>query len=392
MPVYMDYNATTPVDPRVAEIAHTFLKKDSFGNPSSFHFYGRAARKALSDAREQVARVLGCQAADLVFTGGGSEGDNHAIKGVFFANRHKGNHIITTAVEHPAVLGTCAYLAERFGARITTLGVDRQGRLDLDELKAALTPDTVLVSIMMANNETGVIFPIREIAELVHAKGVLLHTDAVQALGKIPVRIPELGVDLLSFAGHKIYAPKGIGALYIRPGLRLDNLQHGGHQENGLRAGTENMLGIVALGEALRIIGAEEGQEELRLAALRDRLENGLLARIPYLSVNGKEAPRGPNTSNITFTYVEGESLLLALDTVGIAVSSGSACATGSTEPSHVLLAMGLPPEEARATLRFSIGRFSSEADVDEVLAKLPPLVARLRELSPIYPGNQARG
>ncbi|RJO68026.1 MAG: cysteine desulfurase NifS [Myxococcales bacterium] len=386
MKVYMDYNATTPVDPRVAERAIPYLKKDSFGNPSSFHTYGQEARAAVTAAREEVARTLNAPAHSVLFTSGGSEGDNHAIKGVFFARREKGNHIITTQVEHPAVLGTCEWLEKVEGARVTYLPVDRQGHLDPQQVAGAITDKTTLVTVMMANNETGVIFPIKEIAAVCRAKGVICHTDAVQAMGKLPLDVEALGVDLLSIAGHKMYAPKGVGALYFRPGTPLNNLLHGGHQEGGLRAGTENIVGIIAMGEACRIIREDLEQDRQRLTALRDRLENGILSGIPHTFVNGDRENRVCNTSNITFEFIEGEALLLALDMAGVALSSGSACASGSEEPSHVLQAMGLKPEQARASLRFSIGRFTNAEEVDYVLEKLPAIVTRLRALSPIAP------
>jgi cysteine desulfurase len=390
MNVYLDYNATTPVDPRVAEVAIPYLKKDSFGNPSSFHSFGRMARSAVNEAREKVAALINAEAESLIFTGSGSEGDNHAIKGAFYARRERGRHIITSKVEHPAVIGTCEWLERYEDAEVTYLGVDEGGNLSLEDLKAAIRPDTTLVTLMMANNETGVIFPIKQVVEICHAHDVWVHTDAVQAMAKVPADVKELGIDIMSFAGHKIYAPKGIGCTYIRPGVEINNLLHGGHQEWGLRAGTENVLGIVALGEACRLIRDNAKKDSEHMATLRDKLESGLLARIPYLKVNGDVNNRVCNTSNITFQFVEGEALLLGLDMVAVAVSSGSACATGSTEPSHVLRALGLPAEMARASLRFSLGRFTTEDEIDYVLDKLPAIVARLRSLSPIYPGDPA--
>jgi len=388
MRVYLDYNATTPVDPRIAEVAIPFLKKDSFGNPSSFHAYGRMTRKAISDAREKVAISLNVPSDSIFFTGSGTEGDNHAIKGVFALNKSRGKHIITTKVEHPAVLGTCEWLEHSEGAHVTYLDVDREGRLFPEQVAEALKTETILVSVMLANNETGVIFPVKEIARICKEKGVLVHTDAVQAMGKIPVDAEDLGVDLLSFAGHKIYAPKGVGGLYIRHGVQIANLLHGGHQESGLRASTENVLGIVSLGEACRIITETLQEDCEKIRELRDRLESALLKSIPYLLINGRGAERVANTSNLCFEYIEGEALLLAMDMAGIAVSSGSACASGSTNPSHVLLAMGLKPEQARSSLRFSLGRFTSDQEIDYVLEKLPPLAQRLRSMSPIYPGD----
>lgn len=386
MKVYMDYNATTPVDPRVAEMAIPYLKKDSFGNPSSFHLYGREAKGAINQAREEVARSLGASEEEIIFTGSGSEGDNHAIKGAFFSMNHGKNHIITSAIEHPAVLGTCDWLEKTENAAVTYLQPDDKGHIRPEQVEHAITDKTVLVTIMAANNEIGTIYPIREIAAICRKQGVLSHTDAVQAFGKIPINAKELGVDLLSIAGHKIYAPKGIGALYVRDGVKMDNFIHGGHQEWGKRAGTENVLGIVALGEACRIIHENLPEEMVEIARLRDKLETGILDAIPYTSVNGDKELRVPNTTNISFEYIEGEALLLALDMVEIAVSSGSACATGSDDPSHVLRAIGLKPETARSSLRFSIGRFTNEQDVDYVLEKLPAIVEKLRAMSPVYP------
>lgn len=388
MRVYMDYNATTPVDPRVAEVAIPYLKKDSFGNPSSFHGYGRLARKAITEAREQVAACLKVDPETIIFTGSGSEGDNHAIKGAFFAQRDKGNHIITTKVEHPAVLGTCDWLERNAGAKVTYLPVDQYGKLEASQVADAINEKTILVTIMAANNENGVIFPIGDIVRICRAANVMVHSDGVQALSKLPLDLSKLGIDLMSFAGHKIYAPKGIGVLYTRPGCNISSLLHGGHQEHGLRAGTENVLGVVAMGAACQLISEDLETDIVRMAKLRNRLESGLLEKIPYSFLNGDLDLRVANTANITFEYVEGEALLLSLDMEGIAVSSGSACATGSTEPSHVLRAMGVPAEKAHSSLRFSIGRFTNENDVSYVLEKMPPIVERLRSLSPIYPGH----
>jgi cysteine desulfurase len=381
--IYMDNNATTSVRAEVREAMLPFLG-EAYGNPSSVHWAGRASRVALDKARENVARLLGARDREIVFTGSGSEADNYAIKGAYWAQKKKGRHIITTAVEHPAVLETCKDL-ERHGADVTYLPVRPDGTLDPSLLEAAFRDDTILVSIMFANNETGVVFPIMELAAMARKRGVLFHTDAVQAVGKIPIRVDELGVDLLSLSGHKLYASKGIGALYMRSGVKLDRLISGGHQERNRRAGTENMPGIVALGEAARLALTEVAEEALHSAKLRDRLEAGILGRVPHSTRNGNPAQRLPNTSNISFEFIEGEGILLSLDMEGVAASSGSACTSGSLDPSHVLLAMGLDHEHAHGSVRFSLGRGNTESDVDHVLAVLPGIVERLRAMSPLY-------
>ncbi|MBI5528186.1 MAG: cysteine desulfurase NifS [Deltaproteobacteria bacterium] len=381
--VYMDNNATTPVRAEVREKVLPFLG-GKFGNPSSVHWAGRAAHAALDEAREHVARILGAKDREVVFTGSGSEADNMAIKGACFALRKKGKHIITTAVEHPAVLETCRDL-EKHGADVTYLPVKPDGTMEAAEVGAAIRDDTVLVTIMFANNETGVVFPIKEIGAVTRKKGVLFHTDAVQAVGKLPIRVEELGVDMLSLSGHKLYAPKGVGALYIRSGVRIERLISGGHQERNRRAGTENIPGIAGLGEAARLAAQEIDEESARTKRLRDRLERGIFEKVPRCRRNGHPERRLPNTSNISFEYIEGEGILLSLDMEGVAASSGSACTSGSLDPSHVLLAMGLSHELAHGSVRLSLGRDNTDAEVDHVLSVLPGIAERLRAMSPLY-------
>ena len=388
MRVYFDHNATTPVRPEVFEAVKPFLT-EKFGNPSSLHWAGEEVAAAMDDARSKVAALLGARDREIVFTAGGSEADNMAIKGALAAKKEKGRHFITTKVEHPAVRNTARWL-EKNGYEVTYISVDENGRLDLDELKASIREDTVLVSVMFANNETGTIFPIKEIAGIVKERGILFHTDAVQAAGKVEFDVNDLNVDLLSVSGHKINAPKGVGALYIRRGLKIENLVHGGHQERGRRAGTENVVGIVGFGEAARLAKEEMLEDAKRLASLRDRLEKGVLERIPDVKVNGDIENRLPNTTNISFKYVEGEGILLFLNEAGIAASSGSACTSGTLDPSHVLLAMGLCHEDAHGSVRFSLGYGNEEEQVDYLLKELPPIIERLRRMSPL--AAKARG
>ncbi|MGC8810971.1 MAG: cysteine desulfurase NifS [bacterium] len=383
MRVYLDHNATTPVHPEVYEAMKPFFQ-DQFGNSSSIHWAGREVRKYVEEAREKVAELLHASPTEIIFTGCGTESDNMAIKGVAYSWRAKGNHIITTQVEHHAVLHTCQFM-EKMGYEVTYLPVDNYGLIDLELLRRSIRPQTILVSIMFANNETGTIFPIKEIGEITREKGVIFHTDAVQAVGKIPIDLRHLPVDILSLSGHKLNTPKGIGAQFIRRGLKLTPLIHGGGQEYGLRAGTENVPYIVGLGKACEIVRRDFNQRLSHLQRLRDRLEQGIKARIPHVVLNGHPTQRLPNTLNMSFLDIEGESLLLNLDLEGIAVSSGSACTSGSLEPSHVLLAMGLPPEIAQSAIRFSLGWSNTEAEIDYVLEVLPRLVERLRAMSPLY-------
>jgi cysteine desulfurase len=387
--VYMDYNATTPIHPEVLEEMLPFLR-DGFGNPSSIHLAGRRAKQALDLARERVAGLLNCSSAEIVFTSCATESNNAAIKGVAAAMRNRGNHIITTKVEHPAVLYPCVYL-ENFGYQVTSLDVDAEGMLDLEALEAAITDKTILISVMYANNETGTIFPVREIAEIATRHRVCFHCDAVQGVGKVPLDWRELGVGLLSLSGHKFYAPKGVGALIIRAGVKMFPLMHGGPQEKNRRAGTENVAGIVGLGKACEIAKHSMAAEGVRLQGLRDRLERELMARIPHVTRNGHPTNRLPNTSNLSFPFVEPEALLSELDRLAIAVSSGSACSSGALKTSRVLAAMGLGTETVLSHLRFSLGRENTDDDVDYVLDVLPGLVRRLRE-SRGAPGSVYRG
>jgi cysteine desulfurase len=378
--VYLDNNATTSVAPEVRDAMLPFFD-ELWGNPSSMHSFGGQVKKYVEQARAQVAALLGADPSEIVFTSGGSESDNMAIRGaVEAAGGHP--HIVTTRVEHQAVLGPCRYLESR-RCRLTELPVDSQGRLDLDPLKASLAPDTAIVSIMWANNETGVMFPMDEIVRIVKRNGCVLHTDAVQVVGKLPVDVRRVPVDLLSLSGHKLHAPKGIGALYVRKGTKVNPLILGGHQEEGRRAGTENVPYIVGLGRACELAARHMDEEGVRVAALRDRLEAGLLASCPDVRINGDREHRLPNTVNISFEFIEGEAILLMLDAVGIAASSGSACTSGSLEPSHVLRAMGVPFTAAHGSIRFSLSRYNTDADVDYVLKHMPPIVKRLREISP---------
>jgi len=381
----MDHNATTPLDHEVLAEMLPFLQ-DDWGNPSSVHWAARGPKAALDKARERVAALLNAAPLEIVFNSTGTEGDNHAIKGVAFARKNKGNHIITTVVEHPAVLNTCKYL-EKQGFEVTYLKVDPLGMLDLEELKAAIRPETILITIMYANNETGVIFPIQEIGAIAKEHGVIFHTDAVQAVGKVPIDVKTLNVDLLTLSGHKLYAPKGTGALYVRRGVRLVPLLHGGHQERSRRGGTENVAGLVALGKACELAGENLVENMARKKALRDRLEKGIMANVPDAKINGDIEKRLPNTTNISFEYVEGESLLLHLDMRGVAASSGSACTSGSLEASHVLLAMSLSHEMSHGSIRFSLGRHNTEAEVDYIIEIMPPIVERMRSMSPLYAG-----
>ncbi|MDB1939784.1 MAG: cysteine desulfurase NifS [Clostridium sp.] len=381
--VYMDYAATTYVKPEVLEEMMPFFTK-KYGNPSSFYGISRETKMAIDKARSRVSKALNCDSNEIYFTGGGSEADNWAIKGIASAHRKKGNHIITTKIEHHAVLHTCEYL-EKNGFEVTYLNVDKEGFIDLEELKNAITDKTILVSIMFANNEIGTIQPVKEIGEICRERKVLFHTDAVQAIGNIPVDVKEMNIDLLSLAGHKVYGPKGIGALYIRKGVRIDNLIHGGGQERARRAGTENTASIVGLGKAIELATESLEEHNKKITKLRDRLIDGLL-KVPHTRLNG---PRGekrlPGNANITFEFIEGESILLSLDFEGVCASSGSACTSGSLDPSHVLLAIGLPHELAHGSLRLTLGDGSTDEDVDYVLEVVPPIIERLRNMSPLW-------
>lgn len=382
--VYLDHSATTPVDPEVAKLMMTYYT-EKFGNPSSVHSFGREAKEALETAREQVAKLLGAQASEITFTSGGTEADNLAILGTAQAGRNKGKHIITSAVEHHAVLETCEYL-EKNGFELTIIPVNEEGLLSAQDVEKAIRPDTILITIMHANNEVGAIQPIAEIGKIARDKGITFHVDAVQSFGKIPIDVKAMNVDLMTVSSHKIYGPKGVGALYIRKGVKIVPLVHGGGQEKKRRSGTENTPGIIGFGKACEIAGERMEQEALREGKLRDKLLKGILDRIDYVKVNGPIGEnRLPGNLNVSIQFIEGEALLLSLDMLGIAASSGSACTSGSLDPSHVLLAMGMPHEIAHGSLRLSFGRQNTEEDVDYVLEQLPKIVDRLRMMSPLY-------
>jgi cysteine desulfurase len=378
--IYFDNNATTKVAEEVLEEIKPYFC-ELYGNPSSMHTFGGQVGFKIRTAREKVAQLLGCDPSEIIFTAGGTESDNTAIKGTLAAYPEK-RKVIMSRVEHPAVLSVCRELENR-GLTVVELGVDRKGRLDLAELEEQLDDDTAIVTIMYANNETGVIFPIPKIAEMVASKGIVFHTDAVQAVGKVPINLSQSTIDLLSLSGHKLHAPKGVGVLYVRKGTRLAPFMLGGHQEGGHRAGTENVPGIIGLGKACELAAENMNEENTRVKNLRDKLEKAILKKCPDCMVNGDTENRLPNTSNISFEYIEGEAILLMLDKFGICASSGSACTSGSLEPSHVLRAMGIPYTAAHGSIRFSLSRYNTEEDVDYTIEKIPPIIARLRELSP---------
>ncbi len=378
--VYLDSNATTPLLPEVFEAMRPYFF-ETFGNASSIHHHGQQTRAAVEQARESVAQLLGCRASEVVFTSGGTEGDNLAIFGL----TEPGDHVITSAIEHSAVLKSCARLKE-LGCEITQVPVDGRGLIDPQEVRRALLPQTKLISIMMANNETGVLQPVEEIGRIAAQADVFFHTDAVQAAGKVPIDVERIGCDLLTISGHKMHAPQGIGAAFVRKGTLLKPLLYGGRHERGRRAGTENVPAIVGLGKAAEIarLGFENGSVE-RIRQWRDRLEQTVLSTMEAVGVNGLEAPRTPNTASIYFDFIEGEALVIALDLKGLACSTGAACSSGAIEPSHVLTAMGLSHERARASMRFSLGKHNTAEDIDYALEVLPPALERLREISPLY-------
>jgi cysteine desulfurase len=386
--IYMDANATTPLLPEVLEAMRPWLL-ESFGNASSIHQHGQQARAAVEHARENVARLINCRESEIVFTSGGTESDNMALFGLV----KPGDHVITSSIEHHAVLHAAERLQER-GVVVTFLPVSSEGRVDPDDVRRALRPNTTLISVMMANNETGVIQPVKEIGQIAQDADIWFHTDAVQAAGKLPIDVKAIGCDLLSISGHKMHAPQGTGVLYVRRGTRIEPLFYGGAHERQRRAGTENVAGIVGLGKAAEIAydalrdGTMDGTAGSRVAALRDRLEQGILARVEDCAVNGAGVPRVPNTTNLRFDNLEGEALVIALDLKGLAVSGGSACMSGATEPSHVLTAMGLVSTSARASLRFSLTKLNSEKEVDAALELVPAAVRRLRELAPVNAGT----
>jgi cysteine desulfurase len=389
--VYLDYNATTPVEPRVLDAMLPYFSAE-FANASSMHTPGQRARAAVETAREQVAALIGARPPEIVFTSGGTESDNHAIFGVakpFLAGRISPAqlaqpHIITTTIEHEAVLNACQ-AAEKQAVSVTYLPVDREGLADPASVRLAIRPETVLITIMHANNELGTVQPLEEIGRIAKEHEVYFHTDAVQSAGKIPVDVNRLNTHLLSLSGHKLYAPKGVGALYVRAGTRLLQLLYGGHHQRGFRPGTENVAGIVGLGKAAEMARNSLAGEAKHVSTLRDKLEQGLLARVPQIRVNGGLAPRTPNTTNIMFAGIEGEALVIALDLRGLACSVGAACSSGAVEPSHVLTAIGLSQEQAKSSLRFSLGRHTTESEIDIALDVIPAAVAQLRALSPTY-------
>ncbi|HBG26561.1 MAG: cysteine desulfurase NifS [Planctomycetes bacterium GWF2_41_51] len=378
--IYFDNNATTQVAPEVFEAMKPFLT-ELYGNPSSMHTFGGQVEHYIRSSRESVAKLIGCDSSEIIFTSCGTESDNAAIKGVLAAYPEK-KKIITTRVEHPAVLAPCREL-QGLGYKVVELGVDKDGQINLDELKAEVDDDTAIVTIMYANNETGVIFQIDKIAEIVKSKDVVFHTDAVQAVGKIPLNLDKSNIDLLSLSGHKLHAPKGVGVLYIKKGTRISPFIIGGHQERGRRAGTENVAGIVALGKAAELAIEYMEEENTKVKKLRDKLENALLKSCKDAKLNGDKINRLPNTTNISFEFIEGEAILLLLNQFGICASSGSACTSGALEPSHVMRAMGVPFTAAHGSTRFSLSRYNTEEEVDFVIEKMPLIVNRLRELSP---------
>lgn len=381
--IYLDNSATTPLKREVLDAMMPCLTEE-YGNASSIYATGRNARKLLDEARETAAAAIGAKTSEMYFTSCGSESDNWAIKGTAYANKNKGKHIITSSIEHHAVLHTLQYL-EKQGFEVTYLPVDNYGMISLDDLKNAIREDTILITIMFANNEIGTIQPIAEIGKIAAEHKILFHTDAVQAVGHVPIDVHALGIDMLSMSAHKIYGPKGVGALYIRNGVKLDNFIHGGAQERGRRAGTENVAGIVGLAKALQLATSNLDENIARMTALRDKLINGIKETIPFCRLNGHPSSRLCNNVNFSFEYIEGESLLLMLDMKGVAASSGSACTSGSLDPSHVLLAIGLKHEIAHGSLRLSLGDFTTEDDINYVLEVLPPIVQRLRDMSPLY-------
>lgn len=382
--VYLDNAATTKVKDSVLSAMMPYFS-DVFGNASStYTTVGQAARKALTDARAAVAKAINADEKEIFFTSGGSESDNWAIKGVALKNKNKGNHIITTTVEHHAVLHTCEFM-EKQGFRVTYLPVDEYGMVSVKDIENAITDETVLVSVMFANNEIGTINPIAEIGKLCREKGVYFHTDAVQATGAVPIDVKEMNIDLLSMSSHKFHGPKGVGALYIRKGVKIENLIHGGAQESGRRATTENVAGVVGMAQALSEACENMEQKTKKITALRDRLIDGILETVPYTRLNGHREARLPNNTSFCFRYIEGESLLLSLDMQGYVVSSGSACTSGSLDPSHVLLAIGLPHEIAHGSMRASLSEFTTEEEIDSFIKAVGPIVQRLRDMSPLY-------
>jgi len=381
--IYLDNAATTPMEPDVVAAMLPYFT-DIYGNPSSLHSFGQEAKRAIEEARERVALFIGASPEEIVFTSGGTESDNFALKGVAAALRDKGDHIITTGIEHHAVLETCHYL-EKQGFRVTVLPVDGFGILDPADVQKAITDKTMLLSVMHANNEIGSIQPLREIGRIARERGIALHTDAVQTFGHLPINVDDLGISLLSASAHKLCGPKGVGILYVRKGVKINQFMHGGEQERGRRASTHNVPGIVGLAKAVELAEKALPEEMARISRLRDRFIQGILTGIEHTRLNGHPVQRLPNNANVCVQYIEGEAMILRLDMSGIACSSGSACSSASTEPSHVLKSIGLAPEFAHGALRFSLGRHTSEEDIDQVLAELPGMVEKLRSISPLY-------
>jgi cysteine desulfurase len=380
--IYLDYAATTPTHADVVKEMLPFYT-ENFGNPSSIYSYGLEAKDAVEKARHKVAVLIGARDEEIIFTSGGTEADNFALKGIAFANQGKGNHIITSTIEHHAILETCKFL-EKTGFNVTYLPVDKSGLVDPNDVRRAISKKTILVSVMFANNEVGTIQPVAEIAKIAHESGILFHIDGVQAAGHIPIDVNKIGIDLLSMSAHKLYGPKGTGALYMRKGIKISPFMHGGGQEKGWRASTENVPGIVGFGKAAELALTEIDSEALRLTQLRDKLIHGILEKVDHSSLNGHPSKRLPNNVNITIDYIEGESMLLNLDMEGICVSTGSACSSASLEASHVLLALGLDHVHAHGSLRFSMGKWTTKEDIERVLEVLPRIVAKLRLMSPL--------
>lgn len=381
--VYLDHSATTYVKEEVLNKMIPYFR-ENYGNPSSLYSIARSTKSVIDKSREKVAKALGANSNEIYFTSGGCESDNWAIKGVALKNKAKGNHIITTSIEHPAIMNTCKYL-EKNGFEVTYLSVDEEGLINIEELKSSIKETTILISVMFANNEIGTIQPIKEIGKIAKEKGIIFHTDAVQAIGHIDIDVNELNIDLLSLSAHKFYGPKGIGVLYIRKGTKIDNFIHGGGQERNKRAGTENIPLIVGLSEAIELATSNIEEKNKEIIVKRDRLLNGIIEKIPYTKVNGSLDKRLPNNVNISFEFIEGEGLLLLLDLAGICASTGSACSSGSLDPSHVLLAIGLPHEIAHGSLRLTLGEENTNEEIDYVLEELPKIVQRLRDMSPLY-------
>lgn len=381
--IYLDHNATTPVRKEVLDAMMPYFAEE-YGNASSVYSMGQKARHAVDEAREVIGNALGTEGADIIFTSGGTESDNFAIKGIAMANLNKGRHVITSSIEHLAVLGPCRFIEKELGFDVTYVPVDKYGIVDIDKLKDSIRKDTILISIMLANNETGSIQPIKEISKIARENKIYFHTDAVQALGKLPIDVEELGIDLGSFSGHKLYAPKGIGALYLRKGVKIMPFQHGGHHERNKRAGTENVPGIVGFSKAVEIANRDMKENDTHLRKLTKKMWEGLNKELKEIYLNGHPENRLSSTLNISFRYIEGESMVLNFDMKGIYASTGSACTSGSLEPSHVLTAMGVPPDMAQGSVRFSFGYENREEDIDYCLSEIPPIIERLRKMSPL--------